>query len=116
MAIFRFPALPRRLIPLPSLAQVLILCTLLSEASRGWVSEVVPQAWVYLAIFAVISLEGICGGLAYVSAYYWLGLDRHSLPHEKEFRIACVGFADTFGSVPLISSFLTPSFHTSLNL
>jgi len=110
MAILRLPALPRRLIPMPSVVQVVILWTLLLEASRGWMSAVVPTAWIYLAVFAVISLEGICGGLAYVSAYHWLGLDGHTLAHEKEFRIACVGFADTFGILlaSIFSSWLEP--------
>ncbi|PLW44227.1 hypothetical protein PCASD_03823 [Puccinia coronata f. sp. avenae] len=64
--------------------------------------------WIYMLVFAVISLEGVCGGLAYVSAYYWLGMDGHNLDQEKEFRIACVGFADTFGSV-LELPFISPS-------
>ncbi|PLW21284.1 hypothetical protein PCANC_05062 [Puccinia coronata f. sp. avenae] len=110
MAIFRFPALPRRLIPLPSLLQMVILCVLLLEASNGFLSSVVPTQWIYMLVFAVISLEGVCGGLAYVSAYYWLGMDGHNLDQEKEFRIACVGFADTFGILlaSIFSSWLEP--------
>ncbi|PLW18176.1 hypothetical protein PCANC_01941 [Puccinia coronata f. sp. avenae] len=57
--------------------------------------------------YAAIFPEGVCGGLAYYfSAYYLLGMDGHNLDQEKEFRIACVGFAATFGSVlelPFIS-------------
>ncbi|KAA1098092.1 battenin CLN3 protein [Puccinia graminis f. sp. tritici] len=110
MAIFRFPALPRTLIPLPSLLQVLIFCTLLLEASSGFLSRLVSVEWIYFLVFALISLEGICGGLAYVSAYYWLGMDGHDLDQENEFRMACVGFADTFGILlaSLFSSWLEP--------
>jgi hypothetical protein len=87
---------------------MVILCVLLLEASNGFLSSVVPTQWIYMLVFAVISLEGVCGGLAYVSAYYWLGMDGHNLDQEKEFRIACVGFADTFGSV-LELPFISPS-------
>ncbi|WAQ85696.1 hypothetical protein PtA15_6A324 [Puccinia triticina] len=110
MAIFRFPALPRRLIPMPSLLQLLILGTLVLEASSAILTRIVSVDWIYPLVFALISLEGVCGGLAYVSAYYWLGRDGHHLDHEKEFRIACVGFADTFGILlaSLFSSWLEP--------
>ncbi|KAI9620394.1 hypothetical protein H4Q26_013606 [Puccinia striiformis f. sp. tritici PST-130] len=35
-----------------------------------------PQRLDLFLIFAIISIEGICGGLAYVSVYYWLGNDQ----------------------------------------
>ncbi|KAH9464635.1 hypothetical protein Pst134EB_004157 [Puccinia striiformis f. sp. tritici] len=112
MAIFRFPALPRRLIPLPSMIQVLIFSVLLMEGSSSFLSGIVPKDWIYFLIFAIISIEGICGGLAYVSVYYWLGNDQIATtsPIENEFRIACVGFADTFGILlaSIFSSWLEP--------
>ncbi|KAI9629622.1 hypothetical protein KEM48_012685 [Puccinia striiformis f. sp. tritici PST-130] len=70
-----------------------------------------PQRLDLFLDFAIISIEGICGGLAYVSVYYWLGNDHLATnPIENEFRIACVGFADTFGILlaSIFSSWLEP--------
>jgi battenin len=76
----------------------------------------------------MISLEGISGGLAYVNVFYRLNQDddddgdakeeeergRMFSTDErlarKEFRIACVGFADTLGilTASLASSGIEP--------
>lgn len=58
-------------------------------------------------IFFLISLEGLCGGLAYVNVFYRLtksvedvdssGKSEERKKSEREFRIASVGFADTLG-------------------
>ena len=52
----------------------------------------------------LITLEGLFGGTAYVNAYLRVGLiedkddtlDRGTVL-AREFRMACVGFADTLG-------------------
>lgn len=56
----------------------------------------------------LIATEGLCGGLAYVNVFLRVGLiddapsegevpDRKMTLAKREFRIACVGFADTLG-------------------
>lgn len=93
MAIFRFPPLPKRLIPLPSLVQVLLFCIVLLESSYEILTHLFDDQLIYTVIFGLITLEGICGGLAYVSAYHWLSMEAE----EQEFKMGCVGFSDTIG-------------------
>lgn len=106
IAILRFPPMPKSLISLPSLIQVFIFSIILLESSHQILSNLVTSEFIYTVIFALISLEGICGGLAYVSAFYWLSLE----DDHKEFKIGCVGFADTIGILcaSLFSSWLEP--------
>lgn len=111
MAIFRLPALPKRFISLPSMLQVVIFITVLLESSTSFLSRLFPLDWVYSIVFLLISFEGICGGFAYVSTYHWLGLlDPTDHPTHNEFRMACVGFSDTFGILmaSVFSSWLEP--------
>ncbi|KAJ3746407.1 batten's disease protein Cln3 [Lentinula detonsa] len=78
------PALPPNLLPLPSVLQGLSITTVL----------------------ILISLEGFCGGLAYVNAFYRINQERpdpssvHNMERakqEKEFKIGSIGFADSSG-------------------
>ncbi|KAH9815122.1 batten's disease protein Cln3 [Melampsora americana] len=106
IAILRFPPMPRSLISLPSLIQVFIFSILLLESSHQILFNLFTSDFIYAIIFGLISLEGICGGLAYVSVFYWLSLeDQH-----QEFKIGCVGFSDTIGILyaSLFSSWLEP--------
>ncbi|EGF98888.1 uncharacterized protein MELLADRAFT_118419 [Melampsora larici-populina 98AG31] len=106
IAILRLPPMPKSLISLPSLIQVLIFSIILLESSHQILSNAFTSEFIYTIIFALISLEGICGGLAYVSAFYWLSLE----DDHKEFKIGCVGFSDTIGILcaSLFSSWLEP--------
>ncbi|MBW0464303.1 hypothetical protein O181_004018 [Austropuccinia psidii MF-1] len=106
MAIFRLPPLPKALIPLPSIIQVFLFLIILLESSSQILVKLFSSNWIYTILFILISLEGICGGTAYVGAYYWLGQEEG----QKEFQIACVGFADTLGILvaSLFSSWLEP--------
>lgn len=57
------PPLPHRLLPLPAIVQAVILTALVIESAAG----IVPrnaEGWAIGMVFALISLEGICGGLA----------------------------------------------------
>ncbi|KAI8460123.1 CLN3 protein-domain-containing protein [Phakopsora pachyrhizi] len=136
IAIFKFPALPKGWIPIPSLIQMLIFLSLYLESSHQVILNLLKkilndsgrgETTIYGVVFGLICLEGICGGLSYVSVYYWLSrfeeTDRDNsqqprpidsihfdiLSHQ-EFRIACVGFSDTFGILiaSLFSSWLQP--------
>ncbi|KAI0000431.1 batten's disease protein Cln3 [Russula vinacea] len=60
------PALPTRAIPIPSIIQGFLLITLSSESALGYFPESLAPGLVFL----LISLEGICGGLSYVNAYF----------------------------------------------
>ncbi|KAG0148798.1 hypothetical protein CROQUDRAFT_74956 [Cronartium quercuum f. sp. fusiforme G11] len=106
IAICRLPPLPKRLIPLPSLFQVILFCIILLESSNQTISQAFGPNFIYAVIFSLISLEGVCGGLAYVSAFHWLSQE----DDEQEFKIGCVGFADTIGilGASLFSSWLEP--------
>jgi len=59
-----------------------------------------------LLVFFLISVEGICGGLAYVNVFYRINQDGHDSldtidlerrKQEREFKIGSVGFADSSG-------------------
>ncbi|KAJ7120975.1 batten's disease protein Cln3 [Mycena epipterygia] len=102
------PPLPARLLPLPAVIQAGILLTLAFESAVG----IFPsgpdanEAWSIVTVFLLISLEGICGGSAYVNVFYRINQDPPS-PHtvhdiertrqEREFKIGSVGFADSSG-------------------
>jgi len=102
------PPLPARLLSLPAIIQAGILLVLTFESAVG----IFPsgpnanEAWSIATVFLLISLEGICGGSAYVNVFYRINQDPPS-PHtahdiertrqEREFKIGSVGFADSSG-------------------
>ncbi|KAE9406551.1 batten's disease protein Cln3 [Gymnopus androsaceus JB14] len=99
------PPLPQNLLPLPSVLQGLILLLLAFESSVGFYAED-AEGLSILTVFFLISLEGICGGLAYVNAFYRVNQERpdpstaHDMERakqEKEFKIGSIGFADSSG-------------------
>ncbi|KAJ7614625.1 batten's disease protein Cln3 [Mycena polygramma] len=100
------PPLPARLLPLPAILQAGILLVLALESAVGLFPTDADEAWSIAAVFLLISLEGICGGSAYVNVFYRINQDPPS-PHtahdiersrqEREFKIGSVGFADSSG-------------------
>jgi len=99
------PPLPPNLLPLPSLLQGLILLVLAFESSVGYYADDTEGPSITL-VFFLISLEGICGGLAYVNVFYRVNQERpdpssaHDMERakqEKEFKIGSIGFADSSG-------------------
>ncbi|KAJ6591212.1 batten's disease protein Cln3 [Mycena vulgaris] len=100
------PPLPARLLPLPAIIQAGILLVLTFESALGLFPADADEAWSIVAVFLLISLEGICGGSAYVNVFYRINQDPPS-PHtahdiertrqEREFKIGSVGFADSSG-------------------
>lgn len=111
------PAIPRRLLPLPSIIQFFVLVLLSLQASRFIFSapEYTPPTEPpasgvdrsITAVFFLICLEGLCGGSAYVNTFYHVGRegeegddeDEEGLKRkmEKEFRIGATGAADSCG-------------------
>ncbi|KAJ7177880.1 batten's disease protein Cln3 [Mycena filopes] len=104
------PPLPARLLPLPAVLQAGILLILAFESAVG----IFPsgqgasdtEAWSIATVFLLISLEGICGGSAYVNVFYRINQDppspdtAHDIERtrqEREFKIGSVGFADSSG-------------------
>lgn len=60
---FGLPVLPARLLPLPAIMQTIIFSLLFIESAHGFF----PSDWEAISIsfvFTLISIEGICGGLA----------------------------------------------------
>lgn len=57
------PPLPPRLLPLPSFLQGFILVTLAYESAVGFFPSNSGVSSIYL-VFILVSIEGICGGLA----------------------------------------------------
>lgn len=108
-SLLRLPALPISLIPLPSLLQLCLLLVALLEASTSLLSSISGPSWIYAVVWLLIGCEGVFGGTAYVACYHWLGVEQFGEEEQREprevkvakreFRIACVGFADTMGSV-----------------
>ncbi|KAF7366479.1 Protein BTN [Mycena sanguinolenta] len=104
------PPLPAKLLPLPAILQAVILLTLAFESAVG----IFPsgpgagdwEAWSVTVVFLLISLEGICGGSAYVNVFYRINQEAPSpdtahdierARQEREFKIGSVGFADSSG-------------------
>ncbi len=63
------PAIPERLLPLPAIIQSVILVLLVVESARGLVgpgdgSDGTMDGMSIMLVFLLISVEGICGGLA----------------------------------------------------
>ncbi|GAW10360.1 batten s disease protein Cln3 [Lentinula edodes] len=99
------PPLPPNLLPLPSVLQGFILLLLAFESSIGFYADD-AEGLSIITVFALISLEGICGGLAYVNAFYRINQEHpdpssaHNMERakqEKEFKIGSIGFADSSG-------------------
>ncbi|KAL9709372.1 battenin CLN3 protein [Leucoagaricus gongylophorus] len=102
---FGLPVLPARLLPLPAIMQTIIFSLLFIESAHGFFpidSEAISISFV----FTLISIEGICGGLAYVNVFYQLNQensdsdlnqDLERVKQEKEFKIGSIGFADSLG-------------------
>ncbi|KDQ62321.1 hypothetical protein JAAARDRAFT_170622 [Jaapia argillacea MUCL 33604] len=104
------PPLPARLLPLPAVLQFFVLITLGFESARGIFGgsgsdEEGSEGLSALLVFLLISLEGLCGGLAYVNVFYRVNQETSPSPpddperekQEREFRIGSIGFADSFG-------------------
>jgi len=105
---FGLPPLPTRLLSLPAVVQGGILFVLALESGLG----LIPASMEGLAfglVFLLISIEGVCGGLAYVNVFYRINQD-YQLPgesenahnhererQEREFKIGSIGFADSSG-------------------
>ncbi|KIK07105.1 hypothetical protein K443DRAFT_87885, partial [Laccaria amethystina LaAM-08-1] len=101
----RIPALPQSMLPLPAIIQAIILLILTYESAVGFFDDN-DEVWSVFLVFVLISLEGICGGLAYVNAFYRVN---HEPPdpnthnnierthQEREFKIGSIGFADSTG-------------------
>jgi battenin len=88
------------------LVQVIVLATAILESTRSLFTSAVGPGYAIGACFLLIALEGLCGGLAYCNVYLRVGLieeedeetvSRGEVLARREFRIACVGFADTLG-------------------
>ncbi|KIM62805.1 hypothetical protein SCLCIDRAFT_776213 [Scleroderma citrinum Foug A] len=102
---FGMPPLPTRLLPLPAIVQLVILFTLAYESAVGIFSED-HEGRSIIFVFILISIEGICGGLAYVNVFYRIN---HERPHpslvedeelakqECEFKMGSLGFSDSSG-------------------
>ncbi|KAF7329953.1 Protein BTN [Mycena kentingensis (nom. inval.)] len=100
------PPLPARLLPLPAILQFGIFLALTFESALGIFPANADEAWSIVLVFLLISLEGICGGSAYVNVYYRINQDPPSpdtvhdierTRQEREFKIGSVGFADSSG-------------------
>lgn len=99
-----FPPLPTRLLSLPAFVQAGILTILVVESAVGIFGDD-SQALSFSLVFLLISLEGFCGGLAYVNVFYRLNQERPQVvngDHERakqehEFKIGSIGFADSTG-------------------
>ncbi|KAG5643329.1 hypothetical protein DXG03_001179 [Asterophora parasitica] len=99
------PPLPSQLLSLPAILQCLILLILGFEAAVGLFPEEANGASI-VTVFLLISIEGICGGLAYVNVFYRINQehpgpqstqDFERTKQEKEFKIGSIGFADSSG-------------------
>lgn len=97
------PPIPANMLPVPAVAQALILTTLAFESAVGIFGS---QGFSFAMVLLLIGLEGICGGLAYVNVFYRINQehtapasddDPHRTKQEREFRIGSVGFADSTG-------------------
>ena len=101
------PPLPAKLLSLPSIVQAVILVTLTFESAVGFFPDEMNGASIIM-VFLLVSLEGVCGGLAYVNVFYRVnqedpdpttpgGRDAERTKQEKEFKIGSIGFADSSG-------------------
>jgi len=100
------PPLRRKLLPVPAILQGCILVFLALESAYGILPEASDRSIPIIAM--IISLEGLCGGLAYVTAFFRVGqesleaqastdVSRARLAQEREFQIGSIGLADSLG-------------------
>ncbi|GJJ14746.1 hypothetical protein Clacol_009013 [Clathrus columnatus] len=101
----RTPPLPSKLLPLPAIIQAIIFVMLATESAVG-IFDTGSEEFTFFIVFSLISVEGICGGLAYVNTYFHLGQeetsnsddsDNERTRQEREFKIGSIGFSDSFG-------------------
>ncbi|KIP10785.1 hypothetical protein PHLGIDRAFT_115138 [Phlebiopsis gigantea 11061_1 CR5-6] len=98
------PPLPSRLLSLPAILQAVILFIVVIESAVGIFGDD-SEALSFSLVFLLISLEGFCGGLAYVNVFYRINQEHPHVPHgdlerarqEREFKIGSIGFADSTG-------------------
>ncbi|KAG2159284.1 batten's disease protein Cln3 [Suillus bovinus] len=97
--------LPAHLLPAPAIIQFVILLLLVFESAVGLLPEDREVGSIFL-VFVLISIEGVCGGLAYVNVFYCINQEQpdpastHSpevIKQEREFKIGSIGFADSSG-------------------
>ncbi|KAF9463263.1 batten's disease protein Cln3 [Collybia nuda] len=110
------PPLPARLLSLPAFVQAAILLSLAFESAVGFFPTESNGLSIML-VFFLVSLEGVCGGLAYVNVFFRINQERPD-PHsahdiertkqEKEFKIGSIGFADSSG-ILFASLFAVPT-------
>lgn len=98
-----FPALPTRFISAPAIVQLVILLMLMYESGLG-IFNVDSEGASFLFVFLLISVEGFCGGLAYVNVFYRVNQEPPDplvtgevAKQEKEFKIGSIGFSDSSG-------------------
>ncbi|GBE89783.1 batten's disease protein Cln3 [Sparassis latifolia] len=101
------PPLPGRLLSLPAILQAIVLSTLTFESAVGIFGDQ-SEGLSFFLVFFLISIEGICGGLAYVNVFYRINQERHDSSEdvdpehskqEREFKIGSMGLADSTGIV-----------------
>ncbi|KIK97940.1 hypothetical protein PAXRUDRAFT_824409 [Paxillus rubicundulus Ve08.2h10] len=99
------PPLPAKLLTMPAMVQFVILVILAFESAAGIFPEDREGSSITL-VFILISIEGICGGLAYVNVFYRINQERpdpstvvdlERAKQECEFKIGSLGFSDSLG-------------------
>ncbi|KAI6015043.1 batten's disease protein Cln3 [Pisolithus orientalis] len=99
------PPIPIRLLPLPAIVQLAILITLTYESAFGIFSGDHEGRSIAL-IFILVSIEGVCGGLAYVNVFYRINQERPDpliakneelAKQAREFKIGSLAFSDGCG-------------------
>ncbi|KAI0752633.1 batten's disease protein Cln3 [Daedaleopsis nitida] len=98
------PPLPGKLLSLPAIVQGFILTTLAVESAVGFFGDE-HEGLSFAFAFLLISIEGICGGLAYVNVFYRINQEKRDTPgadperakQEREFKIGSIGLADSTG-------------------
>ncbi|KAG1900117.1 batten's disease protein Cln3 [Suillus fuscotomentosus] len=97
--------LPAHLLPAPAIIQFVILLLLVFESAVGLLPEDREAGSIFL-VFILISIEGVCGGLAYVNVFYCINQEQPDpasthdpdvIKQEREFKIGSIGFADSSG-------------------
>ncbi|KIM73637.1 hypothetical protein PILCRDRAFT_723458 [Piloderma croceum F 1598] len=107
------PPITSRFLSMPAIIQFCVLVVLglesatgLFESGNGTMNHL-TESWEGASVaivFLLISLEGICGGLAYVNVFYHVNqfpmrddVDAELAKQEREFQIGSIGFADSLG-------------------
>jgi len=100
-----FPPLPKELLPAPAIVQLVILSTLVYESAIGIFGDS-SEGVSFFLVFLLVSIEGICGGLALVGIFYWVNREKpnssdpETAKQEREFKIGFVsGFPDSSGII-----------------